>query len=185
MGRRAPIPDETRAEVVRLHGEGLGCNAIARRLKIGVASVSRIAREAGLTFDRSATDLATRARTIDLAATRTLLLQKMAVASSDMLDDLEGPYLVYSFGGRDNTYREHLLDSPPVEVRRSVITTAAQTTDRIARYLDAHGDAGARAEVESMIDRLAAAMEAEVFDDAEFDTSPYEPAESDRETDGH
>lgn len=160
MARTDPIPEEIRAAVVRLHSQGKGCNQIARELKIAAASVSKIARRAGLAFDRTATELATRARTIDLAEMRTTLLRKMAVASSEMLDELDGPYLVYSFGGRENTYEEHLLDTPPVEVRRSAITTAGLTVDRVSRYLDNRPD-GNLAEVDSMLDRLEAHMEAD------------------------
>lgn len=170
MPRTDPISDDVRAAVVRLHGDGRGCNEIARELRIGSSSVSRIVRAAGLRFDRTATEIATRARTIDLADARTTLLQKMAVASSDMLDEIDGPYLVYSFGGRDNTYEEHLLDSPPVEVRRSVITTAGLTVDRVARYLDSR-PTDSVAEAESVLDQFMAAIDAEsdnYADDDEF-----------------
>ena len=40
-----------------------------------------------------------------------------------MLKHFEGQHLVYNFGGRDNEYNEHLLDSPPADVKQ----TAAKT----------------------------------------------------------
>lgn len=166
MARSGPLSDETRDAVVRLHGEGYGCNAIARELGISAGSVSKIARDRSLKFDRAATDLATRARTIDLAHTRTLLLQKMSVAASDLLDEIDGPYLVYAFGGRDNTYEEHLLDAPPVEVRRTAIIAAGATVDRVSKYLDTRPDTSLT-KVESMIDRLAASLEAEYANNAD------------------
>lgn len=163
MARSGPLSDETRDAVARLHGQGYGCNAIARELGISAGSVSKIARDRGLKFDRAATDLATRARTIDLAYTRTLLLQKMSVAASDLLDEIDGPYLVYAFGGRDNDYNEHLLDTPPVEVRRTALIAAGATVDRVAKYLDTRPDADLD-EALSVLDRLEAELDAESED---------------------
>lgn len=76
-----PTPDEQRAEVVELARTGLGRNEVSRRTGIPATTVSRIAAEAGVSFDRSATATATEARIIDAKARRTVL-------SLDLLDDL-------------------------------------------------------------------------------------------------
>lgn len=166
MGTSARTFDPKRAQA--LYEDGHGCNAIARELGCAPSTVSKWAKEAGLAFDRSQTALAVRAHVVDMAETRTLLAQKMAVAASDLLDSLDGPYLVYSFGGRDNDYNEHTLDRPPVEVVRNAVTTAAIAFDKATKVLELSPDG--LAESLSVLDRVASQLGAEFADadDAEF-----------------
>lgn len=119
-----------------LHSTGVSCNAIARDLGCAASTVSRWAKREGLSFDRSTTAAAVKAHTVDLAAGRIRLAEKMLAASEDMLDVIDGPYEVYNFGGKDNTFESRVLDSAPVEVRRNVITTAAITFDKLSRIVE-------------------------------------------------
>ncbi|MGC2997415.1 hypothetical protein ACPF8X_03160 [Streptomyces sp. G35A] len=70
MGANDPIPEETRAEVLRLAREGVARNEIARLTGISTASVSRICQAEDNVFDRSRTAAATQARVADLRAAR-------------------------------------------------------------------------------------------------------------------
>lgn len=45
------------------------------------------------------------------------------MAVEKLVSELEGEYLVFNFGGRDNTYAEHLLAAPPVEAKRALMAT--------------------------------------------------------------
>lgn len=119
-----------------LYDQQLSCNAIARELGCAASTVSRWAKGEGLTFDRSKTAAAVAAHTVDLAAGRIRLAEKMLAASEDMLDVIDGPYEVYNFGGKDNTFESRVLDSAPVEVRRNVITTAGITFDKLTRIVE-------------------------------------------------
>lgn len=119
-----------------LHAAGSSCNGIARELGCAASTVSRWAKSEGLTFDRSKTAAAVAAHTVDLAAGRIRLAEKMLAASEDMLDTIDGPYEVYNFGGKDNTFESRVLDSAPVEVRRNVITTAGITFDKLTRIVE-------------------------------------------------
>ena len=109
---------------------------------------------------------------IDMAETRLLLAQKMAVAAHDLLDSLDGEYLVYSFGGKDNTYEEHTLERPPVEVVRNAVTTAGIAFDKASKVLEATPEG--TTEAESVLDRLEAEFDDEFtdVDDAEFGVMP-------------
>jgi hypothetical protein len=73
---------QQREKVTELHGKGLGRNTIARELKISAGQVTGIAQELGLSFDRTATKVATEARKADLADRRTRL-------EAQYLDDAE------------------------------------------------------------------------------------------------
>jgi hypothetical protein len=118
--------------------------------------VSRWAKGAGVKFDRAQTAAAVKAHTVDLAAGRIRLAEKMLAASESMLDRIDAPYLVYAFGGKDNEYNEHQLESAPVEVRRNVITTAGITFDKLTRIVENDG-AGAD-DAKSMLAQLGRAL---------------------------
>ena len=64
------ITDEQRQQVLRLHRNGEGRNAIAATVGISAGSVTKICHDAGLSFDRAATEQATKSRKADLAARR-------------------------------------------------------------------------------------------------------------------
>lgn len=130
------ISDVQRQQVIDLHAQGLPRNQIAREVGISAGSVTNICHAEGLSFDRSGTKHANEARQVDLAAGRIRLAEKMLAASEEMLDTIDGPYEVYNFGGKDNTFESRVLDSAPVEVRRNVITTAGITFDKLTRIVE-------------------------------------------------
>lgn len=126
--------DPQRAQ--ELADAGMSCRGIAKELGCAPSTVSRWAERAGVVFDRAQTAAAVKAHTVDLAAGRIRLAEKMLAASEAMLDDIDGEYLVYNFGGKDNDYNEHLLDTAPVEVKRNIITTAGITFDKLTRIVE-------------------------------------------------
>lgn len=153
-----PISDEQRAQVLNLHAQGLPRNDIARQTGVSAGSVTNICRDAGLSFDRSATKQASAARSVDLTAGRIRLAEKMLAASESMLDKIDDPYLVYNFGGADNSYREHTLESAPVEVKRNIITTAGITFDKLTRIVE-RSDSGLEQAV-GVLDTIARGFDA-------------------------
>lgn len=122
--RPRPVTPELRAQVAELHAQGLGRNAIARQVECSSATVTKIAREAGLDFDREATALATRARLVDLQSIRTELARKYLLIADETLELIDGPMVLGQFGGRDNVWNETLLDGPTVEQRKVLVQTA-------------------------------------------------------------
>lgn len=153
-----PISPEQRQHVLDLHAQGLPRNDIARQTGVSAGSVTNICRDAGLSFDRSATKQASEARSVDLAAGRIRLAEKMLAASEAMLDTIDDEYLVYNFGGSENTYREHLLESAPVEVKRNIITTAGITFDKLTRIVE-RSDTGLEQAV-GVLDTIARGFDA-------------------------
>lgn len=65
MAAGRPLTDADRRRVAKLHAKGLNRNAIAREIGRAQSTVSKIARELGLSFDRSRTTAATQARQVD------------------------------------------------------------------------------------------------------------------------
>jgi len=140
-------------EARALFDAGLSCNAIAKKLGVSAATISRWAKAEGLTFDRAQVNAANKAHSVDLAAARIRLAEKMLAASESMLDKINEPYLVYNFGGKDNTYETATLDSAPVEVRRNVIATAGITFDKLTRIVER--DNGGLDQAVGVLDQIA------------------------------
>ena len=69
-GKDPPLAEQIAADVAELHAEGMGRNEIARALAVSPGTVSNAARIAGVEFDRSSTEVATRTRTEQLAEDR-------------------------------------------------------------------------------------------------------------------
>lgn len=171
MNRGRRLSDETRAKVLDLHAQGMTCNGIAREVGISVSSVSRICKAAGRSFERSSTKRATEAKQADLAALHTSLALKMVQAAHETMDGFNKPYLVYNFGGADNTYAEHELAVPPAEVRRNMMTTAGIAFDKATKARELAGDAKS-SEVKDFFEGLQATIHAlhEVTDDPDAES---------------
>lgn len=164
--------DSKRAEARELFDEGHGCRAIADKLSVSPSTISRWASDEGLSFDRSQTSLAVRAHTVDLAAARLELAQKLMVKASDALDSLDAPYTVFNFGGKDNTYAEHQLDAAPIDVQRSAFVMAGVAIDKATRILE--HDGGGLDEAIGTLDVLAAGFKAAADEIRARDATPTE-----------
>lgn len=81
---------DAHARVVELHGQGYGRNAIARMLGVSRWTVDQAARDAGLSFDRAATEAATAAATADNRARRVRLAARMLGEAEAALDAMTG-----------------------------------------------------------------------------------------------
>lgn len=153
------IPDKTRQKVLQLHKQGHTRNQIARQTGISTTSVTKICKEAGLTFSREQTKHATAAKQADLAALHADLALKMALAAHETMDSFSKPYLVHNFGGVDNQYSEHILDTPPAEVRRNMMTTAGIAFDKITKARELAGETKSN-EVKDFFDGIQASIRA-------------------------
>ncbi|WP_336651597.1 MULTISPECIES: helix-turn-helix domain-containing protein [unclassified Leucobacter] len=153
-------PDPKRALLRDLHAKEMSVRAIADELGVSRSTVSRWAKEDGLAFDRARTAQAVAAHSIDLAAGRQRLAEKMLRRAEEALDELDKPYVVFSFGGRDNVYNEHELKRPPIEVKRNVLTMAGITFDKLTRIVEKDPDvSGAASVVQSLEAGILAAAE--------------------------
>lgn len=152
--RPRPVTPELRAQVAEAHGRGLGRNAIAREVGCSSATVTKIAREAGLSFDRSETELATRARLIDLAEHRAVLARSFQLRAQELLEAMEGAVVIGNFGGRDNTWNETLLDEPTIEGKKALVTAAATAARAASELVRADLASTSTAEATGMVDAL-------------------------------
>lgn len=84
------------------------------------------------------------------------LAEKTLHRSEQVLDTIDGPYLVYNFGGKDNTCEEHTLAKPPVEVQRNAVVTAGIAFDRLTRIVER--ESGGTEMALGLLDHAAAAL---------------------------
>ncbi|WP_371053666.1 helix-turn-helix domain-containing protein [Rhodococcus gordoniae] len=116
--------DESR-RLRELHGQGLSLRAIAEEMGRPQSTVSRWADRLKVSFDRSKTAKATAAKVVDNKARRVALEERLLAEADKVLDQMWRPALVFSFGGKDNTYEEHTLDRPTFGDQKAIMQTAS------------------------------------------------------------
>lgn len=154
------VPENERARILDdIRAGQLSRNAIARKHKRSVSTVTNIAKAAGNAdaFDRSHTENATRARRTDLAAARSELAERWMRVANDVLDQLGQPYTVWAFAGKDGVWRERTLPRPPAPELRNLIVSAATATDKHL-VLDKHNTGDGVEEARSMLGDVASAI---------------------------
>ncbi|SDM77100.1 helix-turn-helix domain-containing protein [Streptomyces wuyuanensis] len=154
-----PVTDETRADVRRLHAEGHGRNEIARRLARSPRTISVLAAEMGLTFDRTATEEATRARVADLAERRAILAEALQSDAERLTEQLWQPSVIYNFGGKDNTYEYENVPEPPADAKKNLMATAGMAIDRSLKLVPPQDDGGNEA-AQSLVGQLMTGLAA-------------------------
>lgn len=153
----AAITDEQRRQVLELHQQGLGRNTIAAQLGIAAGSVSKIAQDGGVTFDRTATAAATEARKADARDRRAELELGYLEEAHRLLAELRKPVTVYNFGGKDNTYEERDHPEPDAAAKLKLMQASGVAVEKALRLADADGDANVSS-ARSMLGSLASAL---------------------------
>ncbi|MCP2261073.1 hypothetical protein LX15_004793 [Streptoalloteichus tenebrarius] len=157
-----PVTPDERTQIVaalREHAgtrEG-GIRAVARRFGRALSTIHRIARDEGITVDRSQTAAATAARTVDLAARRA----ELAAALLDDVDQLRArAWSAYTYADRGPTGPVRVtLDLPPLSEQRNAYVALGVALDKHV-LLDKH-DSGTQVETAtSLVATLAAGLRA-------------------------
>lgn len=108
-----PWTEQDGEQLRELHATGKSLHAIAKTMNRSKHTISRRAAAAGLTWDRTRTRTATTALKDDAKQRRARLSLLLLQRAEELLQQMDQPFLAFSFGGRDNTYTEHQLDRPP------------------------------------------------------------------------
>jgi hypothetical protein len=156
FSKGTPITDEDRAEIIRLHGEGKGRNEIARLSGRSLRTVSRICEDAGLTFDRTATAVATEARKTDAKARRAAIIDRAYARVEKLLDRLDTAdrgqfaFTASSVNGIETVHLDHVPGQEEKAISGAIGTYLAQA----AKLEAIDGDPGVEA-ARSMLGSLA------------------------------
>jgi transposase-like protein len=150
------LPDDKRAAILADIKAGTkGRAQIARDHGVNPQTVGNIAKRAGVVdaFSRLQTENATRAAAIDSKALRVSTARRFLDKTNELLDQMDEPHLVFNFGGKDNTYEEHLLKKPPTGDLKNLMVSAATAIDKhlvLERHDSASSDAAS-----SLLDAVA------------------------------
>jgi hypothetical protein len=128
-----PVTQEDRDRVAELHAEGKGRNDIADIMDRSGSTISRIAAsfDPPLSFERGPeVAAATAARKSDLAALRAELAFNLTVDADKLRRQMWEETTVYSFGGKENTYEDHVFDEAPAAEKRALMGAAGMAIDR-------------------------------------------------------
>ncbi|MGW3690280.1 helix-turn-helix domain-containing protein [Streptomyces sp. NPDC005125] len=136
-----PIDDTDRAAVRKEHAAGKSRNQIAKAIKRSTSTVSKIADELGLSFDRAAeVATATAVRKADLAARRTAFAERLQDIAEREADKMHAPQLYWEWGGKDHAYAQKLADEPIPADRRAIMSTIATAVDRSLKLVPPKDD---------------------------------------------
>lgn len=155
------LSDTKRAAILADIRAGKPRNQIARDHKVSPSTVTGIANKGvGATaFDRSLTKNATEAAVADNRARRAETSRRFLDKANEFLDQMDQPYTVFAFGGKDNSYNEHTLDRPPIPELRNLMVASATAFDK--HLLADRHDSGERVEsAKSLIGAIAAGLNA-------------------------
>ncbi|MBZ6258140.1 helix-turn-helix domain-containing protein [Streptomyces olivaceus] len=152
-----PLSAKDRNAVKRLHAQGKSRNDIARAIKRSPSTVSKLAAEQGLTFDRAPqVEAATAVRKADLAARRAQFAERLQDIAEREADKMSAPTLYWEWGGKDHKYAEKTAAEPIPGDRRSIMSIIATAVDRSIKLVPPRDDAGA--ESRSVIGDLIAGL---------------------------
>lgn len=149
-----PPTDLERERVAELHARGFSRNAICADLARSCEFVSKLAADAGLTFDRSLTEAATRARKADLAARRADLAALLQEDAERLRAQMWTPTKVFNFGGKDNTFEEREVPQPPHADQLKLVQAVKLAADQSMRLDEFDSGRGADA-ARSLLGALA------------------------------
>ncbi|MFE9850334.1 hypothetical protein ACFYPN_16190 [Streptomyces sp. NPDC005576] len=147
-------------EFLELHTEGLGRNAICRRMGLTASVVSRTADHLGVSFDRSRIQAATTARLADLAERRSILAEQLTSDAERLRAKLWEPTVVYAFGGAQNIYASEPVEEPPPADKRSLMGAAGMAIDKSLKLAPAEVSGGGADEAKSMLGKLVTGISA-------------------------
>lgn len=124
------IPDDVRQEIADAVADERSYRDVADEYGCAPSTVSKIAREYDIKADRTQTRKATEALEADNASRRARLASALLEDAEKLRRQLWEPCIVYSFGGKHNTYAEHELSEPPSADKRNLMTTLAIALDK-------------------------------------------------------
>lgn len=144
MPRGIRLSDDERQRIIDLLPSGRSCRSIAKETGHSWSTVGLIAKAEGHTFGRANLARAREAQQAYGAEWRADFAKRLSAKCDDLLGDMDGKYLVFNFGGRDNDYCEHTLAAPPTEAKERLVKSirlAVQTVLDIDRH-DSDGGMG-------------------------------------------
>lgn len=148
-----PLTEDEADRVRKLHAQGLSRNQIAKEIGRSWSSVTKLAKQLGLTFDRSKTHLAVVAHQIDAKAKRARLMQDLLDDAARLRAELWQPHEYIDHGGKDFVEARWTQPTPSSADKLKLMQAARQALDGSLR-LDQHDGDGTAETVGSLLGSL-------------------------------
>lgn len=155
---RGPLTTAEREQILDLAAAGRGRNEIAEEVGRSPGTVTKVCKAAGLDFSRAATQVATEARKVDLAAMRSRLEQESWVQYGLVLARLEQPARLIQFSGTLGQWSEKDVDTIPAKDLAD-LARAAKDLASAGKLL---ADANREQKVDDALDGLDAWLATEI-----------------------
>lgn len=142
MAAPPKVTDAHREQIRDLHARGFGRNAIARDVGLSAGTITTLAGQLGLSFDRSMSREATAARKADAAALRSDLELQLLDDAQRLRAQIWQPHEYREYGGKDHTLRKWRQDEPTPVDKLKLMQAAGNALDRAIRLgeLDKGGE---------------------------------------------
>lgn len=153
-----PVTDEEKAEIRRLHGEGVSCRKIGEAIGRPAGTVSIIAKDMGLSFDREQTRAATDAKVEDNRARRAALIEWQYKRALKLAGRLDGDTWLTATRTQQGALTDE-LDFVPTDDELSLaraIGQYAKTAAELEKVDAGSGTEGAKSMLGDLISRLRA-----------------------------
>lgn len=150
MADNKPLTDKQKEKMVELHGQGFSLHQIAKELDKSKGTIWRHANRMGLSFDRSQTAEATKARQEDLKAKRVELEENLINDAITLREDLYREFEIYAFDVKNGQFAFDVLEElPPRE--KAEVTKAIMTLINSANKLAEVGGGSSEDDSRSML----------------------------------
>lgn len=148
-----PLTDNDRDLVRQLHEAGLARNDIAREIGRSPSTVSKLAKELGLSFDRSKTQVATAAKVADAKARRARLQLDLLADAERLRQQLWQEHEYIDHGGKEFIEARWTQPEPTSADKLKLMQAAKLALDGSLR-LDQHDGDGSNETVGSLLGSL-------------------------------
>lgn len=150
-----PVTEGELQQIRELHAQGKGRNEISRIVGRSLRTISVHAAKMNLSFDRTMTEDATRARKADLEERRVILAEALQGDAERLSSQLWEPSKVFNIGGKDNTYTEHDVDEPPADAKKALMAAAGIAVEKSLKLVPPEVDEANVEAARSMLGSLA------------------------------
>ncbi|MEU3098520.1 helix-turn-helix domain-containing protein [Streptomyces sp. NPDC006967] len=139
-----PVTEAERERVREMHAAGKGRNDIAAALDRGAGTISRIAREMGLSFARAdQVRAATEVRQADLAARRAAFAIKLQDIAEREAAKINQPHEYWDWGGKEHDFDTFTASEPTPGDKRAYMSLVATAVDRSLKLSPPKEEGGA------------------------------------------
>ncbi|TDC81893.1 helix-turn-helix domain-containing protein [Micromonospora sp. KC606] len=152
-----PVTQVDYDQVRELHAQDLSRNEIARRINRSGRTVSRIADELGLDFERTRTRAATEAKVVDARAKRAALANDLLDDAARLRQQLWEPAHYVDHGGKEYDRVDWTMNEPTFADKLKIMQAVGIAADKSVRLDEYDADPGIDA-AKSMLGALAAGL---------------------------